>query len=739
MSEVPLERYCRVAVPAPLRQLFDYAVPAAMPDPEPGSRVLVPFGRRQLVGVVVASNVRPDVDARRIKAVISLLDSETLLDGEVRALLDWVAEYYLAPPGEVYEAALPRLLRQPREAEPLLATMRAWRLSAAGEQAEDSQFKRAPVQAAIVARLRGGPVAQQLLLEIGGGARGAIARLEALGLLESVELKPVPETGDIVSTLAPPALMPGQQVAVDRIGSRLDGYHCHVLHGVTGSGKTEVYLSLIERLRAADRQVLVLVPEIGLTPQLMQRFRQRLGPDRIVVLHSSLTDTERMNAWLGARAGDVDVVIGTRSAVFVPLPRLGLIVVDEEHDASLKQQDGVRYHARDVAVMRAYRDAIPIVLGSATPSMESMHRCKVGQYHYLAMSDRAGNARLPAIRLLDMRKTSSPDGLSPQLVERMEQTITGGGQCIVYLNRRGFAPVTMCYDCGWISQCPRCEARLVFHKSSLRLRCHHCGHDVPAIEQCPGCGGKNLNPIGEGTEKLEASLAQRLPGARVRRLDRDTTTRRGELERCLADMANGDVDVLVGTQMLSKGHDFPGVTLVGVVNADSGLYSVDYRGTETLVQQVMQVAGRAGRAERAGEVLIQTWHPEHPVFHFLRQHDYPGFVDQELDLRETAQFPPCSYLAVLRAEAVDGEAVMTFLGKVYLLISANAVAGVVVNSPVQAPMWRRAGKYRGQLLIQAADRRPLHQLLRRNLPTIENLKTGRKVRWSLDIDPIDLY
>lgn len=723
-------RLVRVAVPAPLRKYFDYKVPATMPVPEPGCRVRVPFGRAHHIAVVTDCIASSAVAAGKLREITAVLDATPILPDDVLQLLNWVADYYLAPPGEVVEAALPAMLRQHRPATARLP--RYWQLTGQGRAIDVTTLVRAPMQQCLLVRLQQGTCSQEELIQQGSSARSALKRLQELGWIAPAEREPeqsVPVKG--------PQLTAEQQAASKAILQSENEYRCFALHGVTGSGKTEVYLDVIARQLQQDRQVLVLVPEIGLTPQLTARFRQRLGNDRVVSLHSGLNDTERLNAWLAAQQGKAAVVIGTRSAVFTPMPRLGLIVVDEEHDPSFKQQEGVRYHARDVAIMRAYRRQLPVVLGSATPSLETMHKSETGSYVRLTLSARAGSSDMPVVNTIDMRNTSVPDGLSPQLVQALQRNLEAEGQSIIYLNRRGYAPVYMCYQCGWIAQCNRCEAKLVYHHRQARLRCHHCGHEAAVPEQCPACRHTELHPLGEGTEKLEAILSQRLPAARIARLDRDSTSRRGELEATLQKMASGQIDILVGTQMLTKGHDFPNVTLVGVVNADQGLYSVDYRGSEQLMQQVMQVAGRAGRREQPGNVLIQTWHPEHAVFHFLKQHDYSGFAREELGQRQHSRFPPYEHLALMRAEAVQLDDVMQFLNAVFR--QTGEVRGVTVYKPMPAPMMRRAGRYRGQLLFQSVERSALHGLLQSVVPAAESLPEVRKVRWSLDVDPVDLY
>jgi primosomal protein N' (replication factor Y) len=508
---------------------------------------------------------------------------------------------------------------------------------------------------------------------------------------------------------------------------------------VTGSGKTEVYLKAVEAVLVQGGQVLVLVPEIGLTPQLVARFEARLTAP-IAVMHSALNDSERLAAWQAARTGEAAVVIGTRSAVFTPLPRLQLIIIDEEHDPSFKQQDGVRYHARDVAILRASHEKVPVVLGSATPSLESVYNAEQGRYQWLSLPERTAGAQPPRVQTLDQRRLKQFDGLSPPLIEALRQTLAHGEQSLVFLNRRGFAPVLMCHDCGWLAPCTRCDARLTVHRGSRKLRCHHCGAEAPLPSVCPVCASANLHGIGEGTERIEQALAQALPAARIERIDRDSTRRKGALEEKFARVHTGAVDILVGTQMLAKGHDFPNLTLVAVVNADQGLYSSDFRSEERLVQQLMQVAGRAGRADKPGTVLIQTWHPDNPVFQAIATHDYREFARYALAERNSADYPPASHLALVRAESARPRVALEFLERARRLGQELGLPrGVQLHDVVPAAMERRAGRYRAQLLVQSNARPALHEFLGRWRAALDAMPRAREVRWALDVDPVDLY
>jgi len=724
-----------VAVPAPLARAFDYRAPANT-RLVPGVRVRVPFGTREATGVVLETTETSDIEPAKIKNVRLALDREPLWSSQLLKLLHWVADYYHAPIGEVMQLAMPVLLR--RGADPAAAAMQRIVLLEAGRNLSARDFPRAPKQWRLINLLREQPqgLGEAELGEALEGWRAVYKRLAERGMVGTVQGNCLsPRTASVGSA---PLLSSDQQHAVTAIHGAAGGYQALLLHGVTGSGKTEVYLKAIEAVLANGGQVLVLVPEIGLTPQLVQRFESRLNAP-IAVMHSALNDTERLAAWQAARTGEAGVVIGTRSAVFTPLPRLQLVIIDEEHDPSFKQQDGVRYHARDVAIKRASQEMIPVVLGSATPSLESVHNAEQGRYQWLSLPERAGGAQPPSVQTLDMRKLHAEDGFSLPLISALQAVQARGEQSLVFLNRRGFAPVLMCHDCGWLAPCLRCDARLTVHRGRKQLRCHHCGAEAPLPEQCPSCRSGNLHGLGEGTERIEAALAARLPKARIERIDRDSTRRKGSMEEKFARVHAGKVDILVGTQMLTKGHDFPNLTLVAVVNADQGLYSSDFRSEERLVQQLMQVAGRAGRADKPGMVLIQTWHPDNPVFQAIASHDYREFARYALVERNAAEYPPSSYFALLRAESPRPQAALSFLERARTLAIKLVIPhGVHVRDPVPSAMERRAGRYRAQLLVQGHTRPPLHEFLSRWRSMLDRERYSREVRWSLDVDPVDM-
>ncbi|MFO1426644.1 MAG: primosomal protein N' [Steroidobacteraceae bacterium] len=538
---------------------------------------------------------------------------------------------------------------------------------------------------------------------------------------------------------AAPALSPEQHAAVDAVvAAGEQQFHAFLLHGITGSGKTEVYLRLAERALARGARVLVLVPEIGLTPQLVSRFAARFAGVPLAVLHSGLTDTQRLGAWREVASGRARLVLGTRSAVFAPVPALGLIVIDEEHDASFKQQDGgFRYSARDLAVVRAQALDIPIVLGSATPALESLHNARSGRFQRLSLPRRAAHAVPPTLRLVDLRQEHVHAGLSTTAATRMRQHLDADGQVLVYINRRGYAPTLLCTACGWVAPCADCDARMTVHRSAARLRCHHCGADRPLPNQCPQCGFA-VKPVGQGTERVEEALAESFKDVAIARLDRDVVRRAQDLEEVVGRVASGAARILVGTQMVTKGHDFPNVTLVVVLNADQGLFSTDFRASERLAQTIVQVAGRAGRGERAGEVLIQTEYPEHPLLTSLLAAGYDGFADAALAERRAAAWPPFSRLAALRASATRPEAAVDFLAAARKA-ARRPPTGLRLLGPAPAALARRAGRHHAQLLVESADRTALHRFLDAWLLEVEALPEARRVRWALDVDPLELF
>lgn len=729
-------RIARVAVAAPLYALFDYRIPVGC-HAVAGSRVRVSFGRTRPIGVVLDVVRSSKVPANRLKAIDAVLDPEPLLTAADLDFLSWAAAYYHHPVGEVVAAALPLRLRKSEAALP--PGELAWALTAAGVERLPSPPQRARRQAELLAWFgaRPGYVAAQALLRSELPDSGPVLRvLRDKGWIEARELAAIPDPP--LGKVTGPALNEDQALAVSRLSDAGSRFAVALLDGVTGSGKTEVYLQLTATALARGRSVLVLVPEISLTPQLLRRFRHRLGAT-VRVMHSGLSDTEREQTWQRVRLGLSRVLLGTRSSIFTPMADLGLVIVDEEHDPSFKQTEGFRYSARDLAVVRAQRADCPVILGSATPSLESLRNVQVGRYRHLRLERRAGGAQFPRVGLLDIRDQPLRSGLSEPLLARVSATLAQGEQVMLFLNRRGFAPVLGCFSCGWLSDCPRCDARQTLHRASGLLWCHHCGAQRRVPLACPECGAADLHPLGQGTEQLEEFLAERLADYPLIRVDRDATARKGGLERQLERLHAAKAALLIGTQMLAKGHHFPRVTLVGVVDADGGLYSADFRSTERMAQLLVQVAGRAGRGDRPGQVLIQTRYPDHPLLRTLVRDGYPAFAAEALRERQLAGLPPYSHQALLRADATRPEYAQAFLEQLLDWATRQAGVGVELWGPVPAPMTRRAGRHRVHLLLQAVQRDVLHRLLGELPAYAAGLAAARRVRWSLDVDPIDLY
>ncbi|MGH8625457.1 MAG: primosomal protein N' [Gammaproteobacteria bacterium] len=724
----------KVALKLPLRECLDYLPPPACPIEKimPGVRLRVPFRRGVRTGVLMQTSAQSQVKAAKLRQAIAVLDEQPLATPQHLELIRWAADYYHHPIGEVVASALPGLLRG-GELNTQIKPALCWRLV----DDNPGPLKRAPRQAAIVELLRQHPsglLAEDLNQRLANW-RKAMHHLVAQGYVETVAAPA--RTEPPIACLAAPPLNPAQRRAVQQIASSLDHFQPFLLDGVTGSGKTEVYLRLIEEVLLAGKQALMLVPEIGLIPQTLERLSERFGQP-VAVMHSDLGTQQRLAAWLRAREGKARIVLGTRSAVWAPMPCPGLIVVDEEHDSSYKQQEGFPYSARDVAVIRAQRENIPVVLGSATPSLESIFNAQSTRYRELRLPHRAGSASTPTVKLLDIRAQILHGGISEPLLAAIAQRLERREQILLFINRRGYAPLLLCHRCGWHAACARCDANLAYHSTGERLRCHHCGHEREPPAACPAGHANGLIKLGQGTERVAEALKARFPEVRLVRIDKDTTRRKGSMETLLQRVDAGEADILVGTQMLSKGHHFPRVTLVGVVDADSRLYSVDFRAGEKLAQLVVQVAGRAGRAEKPGLVLIQTHYPEHPLLVSLLTSGYGAFAQSALSERRASELPPYHALALLRAESSDSEAPMRFLKQARGAATAGLRDGLQVLGPVPAPMERRAGRSRAQLMLQSTRRRLLHQLLEHWLPRVEALKSARTVRWSLDVDPQQL-
>jgi len=728
----------QVAVPVPLYGLFDYLIPPEFAHSlREGCRVRVAFGRKQLVGMVVSLSGESSYALNRLKPISEQIDKQPVLSADILKLLEWAAAYYHHPQGEVLFGALPKLLRQGEPAQ--LKSEKCWVLTAQGRELDAGHLGRATKQVALLKYIQGAAhtaLYAEHFNTLWTNWRAPLQSLVDKSLLQ-VEQRVVSQAACRgVEKVKPLQLNTQQAAAAKAVKAALGGYQTFLLQGITGSGKTEVYLDVIDQVLANGAQVLVLVPEISLTPQLTQRFEARLSVN-IASLHSALNDSQRHSAWVRASQGIARVVIGTRSALFTPMPALGLIIIDEEHDGSFKQQEGFRYHARDLALVRARNKQLPVLLGSATPAFESLKNVHAGQYQLLKLTERGSKeARPPKVSLLDVCRRPMEHGISAKLLEKIALHIKNRGQVLLFLNRRGYAPLLMCHECGWTTACQRCDANMTLHHHNQRLRCHHCGYEKPAPTQCPQCQQESLVIPGAGTERIENALIEKFPALTISRIDRDTTRRKGELDKKLAQARSGEVDILIGTQMLAKGHDFPNVTLVGILDADQGLFSADFRGTEYMAQLIVQVSGRAGRGARPGEVIIQTHHPEHPLLHTLLESGYSGFAREAIKERKLARFPPYTYMAILRSSAIVKEQ-----GEAFLAACREAChfADIELYGPLPAPMERRAGRFRWQLIVVADARKTLHGALRHWVPEIAKLKLANKVRWSIDVDPQEMF
>ncbi|MBG7620930.1 primosomal protein N' [Herbaspirillum sp. AP02] len=716
------QRLLQVALDTPLHTVFDYRWKATSPDeplPAIGQLVVVPFGRREAVGVVVGQDAQTELQADKIKDVIAVRHQLPPMSAHWLALCGFAADYYQRPLGEVMLPGLPKNLR----ALTTVALDKA--LKALGRLAPAAKAK---------------PRSRK---------KAAVAATADETVIDPVTTDAPP---DPLQLGAAPPLNPSQQEAVEAIAGA-EGFAPLLLYGVTGSGKTEVYLQAAAAIlrRAADQagpsepgqpapaQILVLVPEINLTPQLEGNIRARFPHLNVVALHSGLAEGERARNWLAAHLGQAHIVLGTRLAILSSLPSLKLIVIDEEHDPSYKQQEGLRYSARDLAVWRAHQLGIPVVLGSATPSLETWQHAQAGRYRRLELRQRAAlQAVLPSVKVIDMERDKPVDGLTSTLIAAVRKRLEQGEQSLLFLNRRGYAPVLACDACGWISNCMRCDAFMVVHRPERRLRCHHCSLELHIPRACPTCGNVDLQPLGRGTQRVEEGLHGIFPEARILRIDADSTRLKGSAQSAFDSVHRGEVDILIGTQMVAKGHDFKKLTLVGVLNPDTALFSHDYRASERLFAQLMQVAGRAGRAGlsadgSSGEVLIQTRYPHHPLYQAVIRHDYDGFAGELLDERRQAYFPPFMYQALLRAEGRELEIAMGFLKEAASLLDAPAIT---INEPIPMTMMRVANVERAQLLIECPSRPTLQAFLKEWLALLRQMKT--RARWSLEVDPVDI-
>ncbi len=725
----------RLALPVPLPQCFDYWSQAAS-EADIGRLARVPFGTREKIGLIIALDPSDAMAPEKLKEVIEIQRELMPLPLDWIELVSFVARYYHAPLGEVVAVALPPDLRRAKAVkgknrDALLCLSIQGRAALETARARESKARRLAQQI-----LSLGPVRRSVIAAL--PERGSLSELMRKGWVETVQASaPGQPCADL------PNLTSEQQHVLETVGNAPPGFISWLLHGVTASGKTEVYLRLTQAALDRGEQVLILVPEIALTPHLEYRVQARFPFANVVSLHSGLSAGERSCGYVQSLEGQAHIILGTRLAVFAPLPKLGLIIIDEEHDASFKQQEGVRYNARDVAIWRAHKRGVPIILGSATPALETWQHALSGRYRKLSLTQRAVALQMPRVEVFDTRCVPTKEGISTPLYCAIAERLERGEQSLIFLNRRGYAPVLACTACMWISPCPHCAANLVFHLKDRRQRCHHCGFDTPAPRACPSCGNQDIQPLGRGTQRIEAYLEAEFPQARVLRLDRDAARSRVQWERMLAQISEGKADILVGTQMMAKGHDFPRLTLVGVLGVDAALHAADFRAPERLFQQLMQVGGRAGRAVLSGEVMIQTEYPDYPLFKYLVKQDYGGFAAQALQERKQAGFPPFTYQAMLRADAPQSEYAEDFL-KHAVILGQTLCQEVVfqghirIYDPVPMRLSRLAQRERIQLLVEADQRMLLQAFLQKWVEQLHAKRTHATLRWHVDVDPFEV-
>jgi len=732
----------RVAVPTPLRRTFDYIFPENLLKeldgnlPLPGSRVAIEFGRRTLVALIIEVTDSSDIALEKLKPINDILDLSPILSPDILKLFSWAANYYQYPIGEALFTALPALLRKGETTE--LPAVKHWRVSELGLSTETESLDRAPRQKALLQFLKD-KIAAVPESDLTGLFSATIRnQVEAKGLIEFflAHHEPKPSSDELLQQ-ENLTLDPQQQVAMDAI--ELHGFSCNLIEGVTGSGKTEIYLQAIEKVLRYNRQALVLIPEISLTPQTEKRFTDRFNT-LIVTLHSGMTDKQRLEAWIKAKTGEAKIILGTRSAIFTGFDDLGLIILDEEHDSSYKQQDGFKYSARDLAVIRAQREDIPVILGSATPSLESLNNCIEGRYKHLTLTQRANNATAPSWRVIDLKTEATSCGIAQSTLDAIQQRLDAQQQVLVFLNRRGYAPALVCHSCGWSADCPKCDSKLTFHRARGRLICHHCDYQQRKPHYCPSCNSKEIMTAGEGTEQSEEFLAKRFPNNEVIRIDRDSTRRKGAMQEFFATADSGKPCILLGTQMLAKGHHFENVTLVVILDADSGLMSADFRSHERIGQLLIQVAGRSGRGKLKGEVIVQTHQPDHPVLDQLFNQGYSPLALQLLQQRQQGMLPPCRPLAVIRAESTYPNQAIELLGLARKLCDQQRQTEPDIQclGPLPALMEKRAGRFRFILQVTASQRGQLQRCLSAVAIQLDNEKLAQKVRWSIDVDPQEL-
>lgn len=716
-----------IALPVPLYQLYDYRLTQPA---EVGMRVKVPFGKRDAIGVIVNIDQQTDVPIECLKDISEIIDNQPLFTPAVWQLLNWAVSYYHFPIGEVIFHAMPVLLRQGKQASK--AEIKQWQLTELGKNCDLKSLSRSYKQQLLLTSLKNKTFSENDF------SANIFHQLEKKQLIKQVSVTPDTVEWQSHFSTNPTSirLNEEQAKAIASVNKQNQKFNVFLLEGITGSGKTEVYLNILSNILSAGKQALILVPEIGLTPQTIKRFKQRFNAP-IDILHSGLTDKQRFEVWLRSRYGENAIVVGTRSALFTPFKHLGMIIIDEEHDNSYKQQEGWRYHARDLAIIRAKIENIPIILGSATPSLETLNNAQNQKYQLLQLTQRAGDASLAQQSILDIRGLVLCAGLSQPLIDQIKKHLSNNNQVMLFLNRRGFSPSIICHDCGWIAECPRCDMPYTYHQKQHKLICHYCDTPRALPHQCPKCGSTHLIPIGFGTEQLEKQLEILFPNIKISRIDRDTVSKKGALDNYLKEIQQGGAHILVGTQILAKGHHFPDVTLVGIVDVDGALFSSDFRATERFAQIYTQVSGRAGREAKTGEVILQTYHPDHPLLNVLLSKGYQEFAKFTLQERRQTHLPPFSYQVMIRAADRNNHHAPNFLQQIHDWLKSLDDHRLWQLGPMPSNQPKKAGYYRWQLLLQHTHRQQLQHILDQLVISIDKWSETSKVRWSIDVDPID--
>jgi len=733
----------KFALELPVYHLFDYLIEASDEEAQAGQRYLLPFISRFKVGLLIEKNTTSKIDPEKLRFVTKKLDQQPQLSSHLQQLAAWMAEYYLQAIGEVYFQCLPRLLRKKSSKLPD-NRIKIWQVKEINQPDRLKLRNKSLKQHEVLQIIEQSPtgLSQEVIRKIFPACQTQIKALEKKQLIKEIII----DRFDVTNVKPDLYQLQDEQQQVYQNISKTDGQFCvHILQGITGSGKTEVYFHLIKDQIRQNKQVIYLVPEIGLTPQLIKRTSRAFG-DLALISHSGLSDIQRYKAWDQFRLGLKPVLLGTRSSVFSETKNLGLIIIDEEHDSSFRQQDGIRYHARDVAIKRAQLLKIPILLGTATPSLESLNNVNKLHYRLHHLNQRQGGGQTPIIQILDISKSYLQAGLAAELIEQIRQQLKQGNQVLIYLNRRGFAPVVHCHECGWMASCQQCDAKMTLHQSVNQLICHHCGSRSQLFARCPSCNSGDIKHYGIGTEQLELSLSELFEGVDIIRIDRDTIKNKNDFETRLQQIQSGKAAIIIGTQMIAKGHDYANITLVAVLESDQALYSGQYRASERLAQTILQVSGRAGRANKVGKAIVQTRFADHPLMLSITTQDYSDIAQQILLERKQFAFPPYSRVVIFRADATELEKAINKLDEIKKVLQqinsgdrTNGNSGKIsILGPVPAIMSKRIGRYRAQLSLISNDFSALRSLLKMALPEIVKLKISKQLKWQVDVDPFDL-